>query len=61
MKEIQVNRNLYIQPWRDEAGDLGQFTERQAARVEAALVDVRGGRGESRLEAVRRKHRETFH
>ena len=53
--EISVNRNPYPQPWRDEVADLGQFTAPQAAEVEAAVVDVRGGRGEASVAAVRRQ------
>ena len=62
MKEIFLtgNRNPYPQAWRDEARDLGQFSDPQAAEVEATMVDLRGGRGETRVEAVIRQLRELF-
>ena len=48
------------QPWRNEAADLGQFANPQAAMVEAALEDVRGDRGETRVASVRRQVLELY-
>ena len=39
---------------------MGRFTDPQAAKVETAMEDVRGGRGEARVEAVRRQLLEFF-
>ena len=40
--------------------DLGQYTDPQAAEVEATMEDVRGERGESRIKSVERRLMDMF-
>ena len=39
----------------DEVLELGEYSDPQAAQLEVQEVDVRGGRGEARVEAVYRQ------
>ena len=48
------------QPWVDEVRELGQYSDALAAQLEAEAVDVRGGRGEPRVEVVYRQLRDLF-
>jgi hypothetical protein len=43
------------QAWRDEAVQLGEFLEPEAAATEAAVPDMAGGMGESRVQGVERQ------
>ena len=52
--------SIIPQPWRDEELELGQFRDPLAAATEAAIEDVSGGRGETRLQAVKRVLVEQF-
>ena len=48
------------QAWREEAAELRRFREPEAATTEAAVRDMAGGRGESRVEGVERQLRYLF-
>ena len=48
------------QPWVDEVRELGQYADPLAAQLEVEAVDVRGGRGEPRVEVVYRQLRDLF-
>jgi hypothetical protein len=43
------------QAWRDEAAELGKFLEPEAAAAQAAVPDMAGGPGESRVQGVERQ------
>ena len=44
----------------DEVQDLGPYSDPLAAQLEVEAVDVRGGRGEARVEAVHRQLRDLY-
>ena len=48
------------QPWVDEVRELGQYSDPLAAQLEVEAVDVRGGRGEARVEVVYRQLRDLY-
>ena len=54
-----ITDSIY-QAWRDEMVDLCQFVDPAAAAEEAGILDLAGGRGETRLEAVERGLKEQF-
>ena len=48
------------QPWVDEVRELGQYSDPLTAQLEVEAVDVRGGRGEARVDTVYRRLRVLF-
>lgn len=50
---------LLPQPWTN-IRDLAQYQDPEVARVAASELDLVGGRGESKVESVRRKLVEQF-
>ena len=57
---FSVFYSSFPQPWVDEVRELGQNSDPLTAQLEAEAVDVRGGRGEARVDTVYRRLRVLF-